>query len=505
MTAAMTASENSSTHSLLAGLVATAIPDVDVDNLSQHAGETRPGGLYLALAGARFHGLDFAGEAIDRGAVAVAWEPVAGRAEPALPVGIASIPVPGLRALAGTIADRFYKAPSAAMRVAGVTGTNGKTSCTFFIAQALEQLGRRCAVMGTLGTGRPGQLAATRLTTPDAVSVHRNLADLLADDARYVAMEVSSHALVQGRVNAVRFSCAAFTNLSRDHLDYHGDLDAYGEAKSVLFTRHLQGIAVINAADAWGRRLLGQLPEGVQSIVVSPEPGAGEPEAWLSARNLRATSNGLSFDVAGSFGQSRFDCSLVGEFNAENLLLALGVLLGWGFGFEESVEALQTVQAPAGRMETFGGGHQPLVIVDYAHTPDALQQALQAARGHTPGRLLVVFGCGGERDRGKRAAMGRIASTLADLVVVTDDNPRDEDPEVIVADILAGASGEVRVERDRAAAIALAIAQARRGDVVLVAGKGHETYQTTCNGRQPFSDREVVADLLRSATAGGAA
>jgi len=503
--AALAAPGKVSMRTLLSGLVNEAVPDMELESLSQSAQDMEPGGLYLALAGSRHHGLDFVNQAIQRGAVAVAWEPVAGRGEPTLPVGVGGIAVPGLRQLAGVIADRFYGEPSAGMRVAGITGTNGKTSCTFFVAQALEHLGCRCAVMGTLGAGRPGQLEALPLTTPDAVSVHRKLARLLAQEVRHIAMEVSSHALVQGRVNAVRMSCAVFTNLSQDHLDYHGNFAAYGEAKSALFTQHLEGTAVVNAGDPWGRRIMGLLPEHLRCIAIAPDKAGPRPAEWLAASNFEVRGKGLSFAVTGSFGKSRIDSQLAGEFNAENLLLALGVLLSWGFGFEQSSKALEKVRAPAGRMETFGGGRQPLVIVDFAHTPDALQKVLQAVRGHAPGKLILVFGCGGERDRGKRARMGAIAESLADLVVITDDNPREEDPDLIVADILSGITGRATVERDRAAAIEVAIAAAQVGDVVVVAGKGHETFQTTRAGKQPFSDREVVAHLLNAASAGGAA
>lgn len=499
MMAAQPVSGSISLSALLGEHADSELPEINIESLSQSAEEAAPGGLYLALAGSRFHGLDFLDEAVARGAVAVAWEPTPGRSAPAWPAGVVGIAVPGLRQLAGSIADHFYGAPSASMKVAGVTGTNGKTSVTFLVAQALEHLSERCGVMGTLGSGRPGSLQASSLTTPDAVTLHRKLAGLLAQDVRHVAIEVSSHALVQGRINAVRFSCAAFTNLSRDHLDYHGDIENYGEAKSTLFTRHLRGTAVINAADPYGRRIVGRLPAGTRRILVNadePETGQGE---FLQASDLEARPAGLSFLVSGSFGEARLDSRLVGDFNASNLLLSLAILLSWGRGFHESLDALAKVKAPAGRMETFAGDRGPLVIVDYAHTPDALEKVLRAARAHASRKLIVVFGCGGERDRGKRPLMGSIAMALADRVVVTDDNPRAEDPDAIVAEILAGVSGEADVERDRAAAIAMAIAEAGSGDVVVIAGKGHETYQTTGQGRQPFSDREVVAGLLRAA------
>lgn len=481
---------------LLEGFAQGAVPASAVSDLSQSAQQVRPGGLFLATAGNNRHGLEYLDQALARGAVAVAWEPAPGIGAPDLPENVAGIPVADLRQRAGLIADRFFASPSSKIQVAGITGTNGKTSSAFFVAQAAGLLGADCGFIGTLGSGRPDDLKSGELTTPDAVSLQRTLAAMRADGVGHLAMEVSSHALVQGRINGLRLTCAAFTNLSRDHLDYHGDMDAYGEAKKRLFTEHSPRCAVINCADPVGATMLAALPAKTPRIHVNPEEPPSGGAQYLSARDFDATETGMTFQVEGSFGSARLHSRLVGEFNVSNLLIALGILVSWEFSFRRAVGALEEVRAPAGRMETFRARRGPLVIVDYAHTPAALEQVLTAARAHAHGRLAVVFGCGGERDQGKRAAMGAIAARLADRVVITDDNPRNEDPEQIVAQIVAGMSKPATIQRDRAAAISLALADCGEGDVLVVAGKGHELYQTTAEGRQPFSDREVVSDLL---------
>ena len=354
-------------------------------------------------------------------------------------------------------------------------------------------------LIGTLGAGRPGALAPSGFTTPDVIEVHRTLAGLRDSGARWAAMEVSSHALDQRRVAGVRFRAAAFTNLSRDHLDYHGTLDAYGEAKARLFQVPGLGLAVINAGDAFGRSLISRIPAAVDLVTVGPvETPALARGRRLSLRNVEARPHGLSLELGGSWGPLRMESPLLGRFNADNLTLALGVLLALGVPADEAVQGLGGVSAPPGRMESFGGDGRPLVVVDYAHTPDALAKALAAARVHCRGRLWCVFGCGGDRDPGKRPEMARHAEALADRLVVTDDNPRGEDPARIVAGILAGFEhpGRARVEHDRRAAIRLAVRQAARADVVLVAGKGHEDYQIVGEERRSFSDRAEVLQAL---------
>jgi UDP-N-acetylmuramoyl-L-alanyl-D-glutamate--2,6-diaminopimelate ligase len=449
----------------------------------------------------------FAAEALSRGARAVLYEAegLGGEPGPRTTAGAFVGAVAHLGMHAGEIASRFFGAPSAALTVAGITGTNGKTTCAWLLAQALEALGRPAAYLGTLGFGRPPMVTPTVHTTPDAVSVQRQLAVLRALGAECVSMEVSSHALDQGRVNAVRFNTAAFTNLTRDHLDYHGSMDAYGTAKARLFA--FPGLAhrVINIDDAFGAALAAQSSAArltVTTRAASPVAIAGAQ--FVSALRVTPDPTGLTIAVDSSWGAAELAVRLMGEFNVDNSLTVLAVLLAWGVPLAAAVRALGRSRPASGRMEMFGGrGRTPLAIVDYAHTPDALEKALRAARLHCRGQLRVVFGCGGDRDAGKRPLMGRIAAELADDLIVTDDNPRSEDPARIVADIVAGITvpTPLVIEHDRELAIRLALGRSGPDDVVLVAGKGHEDYQIVGDVRRPFRDQAVVVDALREVPA----
>jgi UDP-N-acetylmuramoyl-L-alanyl-D-glutamate--2,6-diaminopimelate ligase len=395
--------------------------------------------------------------------------------------------------LVGRIADRFFKSPSAQLRITGITGTNGKTTCAFLLAQCLERLGSRAAYIGTLGWGRIASLAPASLTTPDAVTLHRELAELHAAGVRDVAMEVSSQALDQDRVAAVRFHAAAFTNLSRDHLDYHQTMTAYGAAKARLFMAPDLEHIVVNVADAFGRELAqnyaGRAPLTAVWI------GAGD--TLPTRRTLHATQvtldvHGVSMQLDGSFGEARVDTRLLGRFNADNSLIVIACLLSLGASLAEAARVLAECNPPPGRMEVVDpdARGKPLAVVDYAHTPDALAKALGALREHCAGSLWCVFGCGGDRDPGKRPLMGSIADELADRVIVTDDNPRSEDPQAITGAIISGIkSRTVRVIHDRGEAIGTALKEARATDVVLIAGKGHEDYQIYGDTRRSFSDR----------------
>lgn len=475
---------------------AQAIARVQVADLTLDSREVRPGSVFVALQGTREHGLRYAQAAVRQGAVMVLYEPPAD--VPAL--SVPTIAIPDLRTVLGTIADRFFGAPSAAMRIAAVTGTNGKTTTAWLIAAALQRLGTATAYAGTLGVGQLASLRPRLHTTPDSITLHRELAQLRDEGVGAVAMEVSSHALDQSRIAGVRIASAVFTNLTRDHLDYHGTLKAYGEAKAQLFrVPHLRH-GLINADDAFGRELLARYAGELPLIAYSRATSAYvHPQVRrLLIERATPSSRGLDLAISGSFGCGTLRSPLIGEFNAENLLAALGVLLSWDIDLQRAVQALSEVEAPPGRMQTFRRDGLPLGVVDYAHTPDALEKALRAARLHCTGRLTCVFGCGGERDPGKRPLMGRVAAQLADRVVITDDNPRGEEGEVIVAQILAGVDRQqdVHVERDRKQAIRWALQHARAGDVVLVAGKGHEDYQIVGSERRHFSDAEVLAEWL---------
>jgi len=470
-------------------------PDPEILGITSDSRVVESGWLFLAAPGVRGDGRDYVSGAIARGAAAVAYEPdeVLSSGTRFEPTGIAvpAAPVPGLRQRVGLIADRFFGLPSRQLLVIGVTGTNGKTTCTHLLAQVLDQPERRCGVIGTLGAGFPGELDPASHTTPDPISVHRLLARFVAAGAASVCMEVSSHALDQGRVQGVAFDIAVFTNLTRDHLDYHGTMEAYAESKSRLFSFQSLKAAVINQDDALGQTLVEKISRRIKVTTF------GLSRADVRATKVEPMPDGLRLDVATPAGTATLRSPLLGRFNAMNLLAALAVLLVAGMPLVNAIERLSLAQPVPGRMERFGGsGGAPLVVVDYAHTPDALGKALSALREHTQGRLWCVFGCGGDRDRGKRPQMGGLAEELADIVILTDDNPRHESPDRIIADIVGGMCSTPAIVRDRAHAIRIAIRDAKDGDSVLIAGKGHEDYQQVGDRRLSFSDREVVMEIL---------
>ena len=499
---------NAATHSLaqlLDGL-APLPQDVEVSDLTQDGRAARPGCAFLAVRGTHEHGLAYAPQAVANGARAVLWEPAPVAIVPDLPSDIVIAPVPNLREHVSGIADRFFGAPSQGLSVAGITGTNGKTTCAYLLAQALELAGRPAAYMGTIGTGRPRALTASSLTTGDAVTVQRTLAELRRGGAASVAMEVSSHALDQARVGAVRFRTAAFTNLTRDHLDYHGTMESYGAAKSRLFTRADLKSRVINVDDAFGRQLAID-PKGRGRLVVTSRGHQSHIRAaagFVRAMHVSLSSVGIEVEFDSSWGTGALSAPLVGDFNVDNLLTVIAVLLDWDLDLDQVIRVMSQVRAAPGRMETFGGTNAPLAVVDYAHTPDALRKALSAARAHCTGRLVAVFGCGGDRDAGKRPLMGAIAAELADDILLTDDNPRTESPQNIVADIAQGipAGRAFRVEHDRSKAISESLADAAPADVVLIAGKGHEDYQIYGREKRAFSDQQVVTAALGAAGLG---
>ena len=466
-----------------------------IEGLSLDSRAIAPGMAFIALRGTRQHGVNFAADAAARGAAVVLAEgPVV--ASPDLNVPL--LWIENLSARLGDIAARFYGHPAQRLTVIGVTGTNGKTSTVQLLAQALDALGFASASIGTLGAGRYGQLAAGERTTPDAIHTQALLADFVAQGVTHVAMEVSSHALVQGRVGGVRFHTAAFTNLTRDHLDYHGTMQAYGEAKARLFAWPGLSAAVINSDDAFGLALAERVPAAVTTLRLSCAVDQG---ADLFASDIVTSDEGLSFHLRTPWGARTVHSALLGQFNVANLLAVAGCLGALDVDFERLVAVLAQLMPVRGRMSRLAHqAGQPLVVVDYAHTPDALQQALTALRAHCAGRLICVFGCGGERDPGKRPLMGATAERLADAVIVTDDNPRGEDGDAIVAQITAGLSrpAAAQIERDRSAAIAHALAEAGAGDVVLIAGKGHETYQETASGRREFDDLAVARAAMEA-------
>jgi UDP-N-acetylmuramoyl-L-alanyl-D-glutamate--2,6-diaminopimelate ligase len=464
---------------------------VPVTRLATDSRQLGPGDTFVAMPGARADARALIPQALAAGAVAVLWEADGFRWDPAW--AVPNLPVSRLRERLGKIAAHVYGDPSRRMWVAGVTGTNGKTSCSHWIAQSLTALGRRTAVIGTLGNGFPDSLGPATHTTPDAAALQAQMAQLLAQGATGVAIEVSSHGLDQGRLNGVAFMAALFTNLSRDHLDYHGSMQRYGEAKAKLF--HWPGLkhAVINVDDDFGRGLAASLDRAQVEVL-----GYGLGHGEISGHRLDLSQRGLTLEIETPWGASVIRSRLLGGFNAANLLGVLGTLLAAGIGLDQAVCALEQVEPVAGRLQMVRRPGKPLVVVDYAHTPDALEKVLETLRGvlGPSGRLICVFGCGGERDAGKRPLMGEAATRLADFAYVTSDNPRGEDPRAIIDQVVAGAHANYHVEPDRAAAIYLAITGAQPDDVVLVAGKGHEPYQEIAGQRLPFSDAVVAASVL---------
>lgn len=490
----------------------TTVPrGVVVNDVTLDSRTVTPGGLFLACAGRRTHGLASLAQALARGARAVLWEPTAAGEAPSFPPEVFAAPVPQLSRHASVIADRFFDAPSASLRVSGITGTNGKTTTAWLLAQVLTRSGERSAYLGTLGVGVPAEgVVAGEYTTADAVTVQRQLWQMRQLGARDAAMEVSSHALDQARVDGVRFQVAAFTNLTRDHLDYHGSMEAYAEAKARLFTMPGVAARVINVDDAFGITLaerhaadgaLVLTARSAHGIAAAKRlAGLARKVTVLVAREVRATSAGLAFTLDWD-GEHAIELPLIGEFNVDNVLTTLGVLQALGLSSTTALAALAGVSAPPGRMEAISAPGRALAIIDYAHTPDALAKALRAARVHCAGTLHVIFGCGGDRDRGKRPMMAAVAAELADAVVITDDNPRTELPAAIVAEVRAGipAGMPVTVIHDRAEAIRSTLSSARAGDAVLIAGKGHEDYQILGSERRAFSDQQCVRDCYAEA------
>ncbi len=500
-----TATANTELRRLLGGMD-LVVPDVLVTDIASSSSDAVAGGLFLACAGGARHGLQFLSQALAAGIRAVAWEPAEGFDAVALPPEITGIRVVGLRNRLGVIADRFFSAPSADVEVTGITGTNGKTTTAYLAAQALNQLGLTCGYMGTLGYGIGTDLQPSAFTTPDCITVHRRLRELANAGAQRVIAEVSSHALDQHRVDGVQFRTAALTNLSRDHLDYHGSMEKYAQSKARLFAGNGIRTAVLNVGDYFGAEMAGRIEAGSELISVAVvDADTAAPETRLCGRIVGECADGISLQLSGDFGEAQLDSALWGRFNAENLAMATGILLANGIGFATAVAALKKAVAPPGRMELIRCGNAgPTVIVDFAHTPDALGKALETVKLHATGKIWCVFGCGGNRDSGKRRSMGAVAAMLADRMIVTDDNPRDEDPQAIVEQIIAGADTNVHCEivHDREKAIKTAIVSAAIEDVVLIAGKGHEAMQVTGNTAVPFSDAEI-ARMALGCTASG--
>jgi UDP-N-acetylmuramoyl-L-alanyl-D-glutamate--2,6-diaminopimelate ligase len=462
-----------------------------IEHLSSDSRRCAPGVAFLAYPGEAADGRAHIAEAIRRGASAVLWDDAgyAWRAEWRVP----NVAVRGLKQHAGPLAHDFYGRPSESLWTCGVTGTNGKTSCSQWIAAALSASGSKTGVIGTLGAGFPGALREAANTTPDALELHSLLKRLLVQGAKGVAMEVSSHGLVQGRVNGVAFDCALLTNLSHDHLDYHGTMEAYAEAKARLFDSAGLSAAVLNIDDVVGVQFARRLEGRRVRIIGYSLSGARNGSEFVAA--VRIGDGDMDIDT--SWGRATVRINQIGRFNLANALGVLGCLMAYGLPFEQSIHLLCTLPSVPGRMEQIG--ERPLAVIDYAHTPDALEKVLQALRpvaARRGGKLVAVFGAGGNRDAAKRPLMGAVVARLADRIMVTSDNPRGEEPLKIISQVTEGIDKAHAVEADRARAIELAIAEAAPADVILVAGKGHENYQEIAGQRLPFSDAAVAREAL---------
>jgi UDP-N-acetylmuramoyl-L-alanyl-D-glutamate--2,6-diaminopimelate ligase len=462
---------------------------VKASSLAIDSRQVTPGDVFVAMPGHHVDGRAFAADAVARGAVAVLHEKGA-----PLSLPVPTVAVTGLAALAGEIAHLVYGRPSERLWVAGVTGTNGKTSVSQWIAQARGLLGRKCGVVGTLGSGFPGQMIESVNTTPDAVSLHRVLAGFIEQSAVACAMEVSSIGIDEGRVNGVGFDVAVFTNLTRDHLEYHGSMEAYAAAKEKLFAWPGLGASVVNLDDPVGEHLARKHAGRIPTIGYTLESHVGG-DRILAARDIAMSGAKVAFTL----DDVRIEAPLVGRFNISNLLAVIGALLAGDETLEDIAAVLRRIEPPPGRMQPVGGDGCPLLVVDYAHTPDALEKALGTLRDAAKargGKLMCVFGCGGDRDPGKRPLMGAMAERLADRVVITSDNPRNEDPAAIIDAIAAGMKKRPAVEPDREAAIRMTLTEAAAGDVILIAGKGHEPYQEIAGIRRPFSDLALAREIL---------
>jgi UDP-N-acetylmuramoyl-L-alanyl-D-glutamate--2,6-diaminopimelate ligase len=496
---------------LLAGMMTepSVLADLTLTGLTLDSRQVNSGNLFISLSANKEQRTLYIEQALTLGAIVILFDASHVLSEQETVAlarkNVKAYPIKKLADKAGEIAARFYGHPSLAMTIIAVTGTNGKTSVSQFIAQSLEFLGLPCGVIGTLGIGRLNNLQSSGMTTPDPIRLQAALAEFCQQTIKYVVIEASSHALEQGRLNSVDVDVAVLTNLSRDHLDYHQDMVSYAAAKQRLFEMANLKTAVINSDDDFGMSLLTRLSAN-KDLTVMSYSSQGKDDMSLQAQAIDATSDGVNFELVGDSSSAHVHSSLLGRFNVDNLLATAASLLAINVPFDDVIKALAQCHSVEGRMQCYGGNQQPHLVIDFAHTPDALEQALKSLRVHLTnnGQLWCVFGCGGDRDKGKRSVMGQIAEHYADKIVLTDDNPRSETPATIVHDILSGIKEQqkVHVEHDRKLAITYVISHANESDMVLLAGKGHEQYQEIAGVKHPFSDAVVVKQVLLAANDG---
>ncbi|MDR3492040.1 MAG: UDP-N-acetylmuramoyl-L-alanyl-D-glutamate--2,6-diaminopimelate ligase [Gammaproteobacteria bacterium] len=475
------------------------INDKDIVGLCLDSRILQKGELFFACKGANLDATQFISDAIKKGASAVLYDASARLDGLDFETDISIIPITNLNHQISKIAAIFFDHPAESLKIIGITGTNGKTSCSHFIAAALQNLTIPCGVIGTLGNGIYGNIQSGNLTTPDPITLQKLFFEFVKSGVKYVAMEVSSHSIDQGRINDVPFEIGIFTNLTRDHLDYHGDMETYGAVKKRLFTDYAVKYAVINIDDSFGRSLADAIFTTRDVIAYSTNEIKNFSMPLVFARDIQFDITGLHAKISTPWGAGDLHVNVIGLFNLSNLLAVISALCILDIPLTKILESMSQLSSVPGRMQCFGGKKTlPLVVVDYAHTPDALEKTLQALREHTKGKLYCLFGCGGDRDKGKRPLMASIAERYADKIIVTNDNPRFENPESIVTDILLGFTNldKVIIEYDRLLAIQTIISHAKAGDCVLIAGKGAETYQIIQDQKQPFSDVEVVKEIL---------
>ena len=479
--------------------------DITVNGLVQDNRKARSGNLFIAHQGYNTHGLLYAQDAVAKGVTIVLWDgDVENRNEilDSISNKVLCLHCDDLKNKVGPIASRYYDQPSLSMNTIGVTGTDGKTSIAHFLAQCLDAYDVHCGVLGTLGNGFINDLHPTGLTTVDALHVQRTLAEIQQAGARHVVMEVSSHGLDQGRVNGVAFTTAVLSNMAADHLDYHGTLDNYAAAKKRLFYTPGLGAAVINMDDEFGRQLASEVREHVcvwgYSLEKDVSAFKDTVDYLVNALEVKPFEHGYHLSVATPKGEASFDIPLLGRFNVSNALAVLATLLVSRFTLEHATSSLSAVHSVDGRVEIIAEPDKPVVVVDYAHTEQGMSAVCRSIREHFSGDLWCVFGCGGDRDRGKRPLMAKVAEEYADRIIVTTDNPRHEDPQAIVDEVMTGFSSldKVEVILDRRQAIDVAILNAQLGDVVLLAGKGHETSQIVGDVHIAFDDRRVAREFL---------
>ena len=474
--------------------------DRDISGLALDSRAIKQNNLFLAIKGGQEDGCKYIQDAISRGATAVLVDRDGvfnGQ------INVPLIPVPDLKHKLGEIAARFHDYPAKHLRMIGITGTSGKTSCSHFMAQSLQSLNIPCGIIGTLGSGFYDAVGPALLTTPDAVTLQSTLHDFVTKGAKAIAMEVSSHSIDQGRINAIPYEIGIFTNLSQDHLDYHNTMEAYAAVKRRFLADMPVKHLIINADDAHGRQWINELSPHKSVIAYGlSKPSLLRDVPLVYADHMESTPDGSKAIIKSPWGDAEIVIPLVGQFNLSNAIAILTALCVYGVSFQDAVKCLSRLKTVPGRMQTLTREGQPLVVIDYAHKPDALEKVLQALRHHTQGKLWCVFGCGGERDRGKRPLMASIAERLADHVIVTNDNPRHEKPEAILADIMQGFSNpkKVSVELNRSKAILNSIQLAQSGDCILIAGKGAELYQQIGDEKIPFDDLNKAREYLEQTT-----